>query len=126
MTADGAYDGSPTYAAIAAHGAQISVIIPPRIDAVPSEHAGVDPSQRDIHIATIATKGRLKWQHETGYGRRALVETTMGRYKVIIGPTLRARSLAGQRPEAAIGVAVLNRMLQAGRPNSVRCVQKIS
>ena len=44
VTADGAYDGSPTYAAIAAHGAQINVIIPPRIDAVPSEHAGVDPS----------------------------------------------------------------------------------
>lgn len=40
--------------------------------------------------------------------------------RAIIGPSLRARSLPGQRAEAAVGVAVLNRMLHAGRPNSVR------
>ena len=126
VTADGAYDGAPTYATIAARGEQINVVIPPRADAVLSEHADVSPSQRDGHIATIAVEGRLKWQERTGYGRRSLVETTMGRYKAIIGPTLRARCLAGQRTEAMIGVAVLNRMLQAGRPNSVRSAQKNS
>jgi len=31
---------------------------------------------------------------------------------------------AGQRTEAAIGVAVLNRMLEAGRPDSVRSSKK--
>jgi hypothetical protein len=50
---------------------------------------------------------------------RLLVETTMGRYKTLIGPRLRARGFAAQQTEAAIGVAVLNRML-AGRPDSVR------
>jgi hypothetical protein len=44
----------------------------------------------------------------------------MGRYKTLIGPRLRARGFAGQQTEAAIGVAVLNRMLVAGRPDSVR------
>ena len=44
----------------------------------------------------------------------------MGRYKAIIGPGLRARRLSGQRAEAAAGVAVLNRMLDTGRPDSVR------
>ena len=44
----------------------------------------------------------------------------MGRYKAIIGPGLRARRLSGQRAEAAVGVAVLNRMLDTGRPDSVR------
>jgi hypothetical protein len=44
----------------------------------------------------------------------------MGRYKAIIGPCLRARSFSGQKAEAAVGVAVLNRMLDAGRPDSVR------
>jgi hypothetical protein len=44
----------------------------------------------------------------------------MGRYKSLIGPRLRARGSAGQQTEAAIGVAVLNRMLAAGRPDSVR------
>jgi hypothetical protein len=45
---------------------------------------------------------------------------TMGRYKSLIGPRLRARGFVGQQTEAAIGVAVLNRMLKAGRPDSVR------
>jgi hypothetical protein len=62
----------------------------------------------------------LAWQEATAYGQRALVETTMGRYKSIIGPRLRARKFEAQQTEAAIGVAVLNRMLAAGRPNSVR------
>ena len=44
----------------------------------------------------------------------------MGRYKTLIGPRLLSRGFAAQQTEAAIGVAVLNRMLAAGRPNSVR------
>jgi hypothetical protein len=44
-----------------------------------------------------------------------------GRYKVQIGPRLRARGFAAQQTEAAVGMAVLNRMLAAGRPDSVRC-----
>ncbi len=44
----------------------------------------------------------------------------MGRYKAILGPCLRARSFSGQLAEAAVGVAVLNRMLGTGRPDSVR------
>jgi hypothetical protein len=59
-------------------------------------------------------------QIATDYGQRSLVETTMGRYESLIGPRLRARGFAGQQTEAAIGVAVLNRMLAAGRPDSVR------
>jgi hypothetical protein len=33
---------------------------------------------------------------------------------------LHARALSGQQAEAAIGVAVLNRMIETARPNSVR------
>ena len=50
----------------------------------------------------------------------SLVETTMDRYKAIIGPGLRARSLPGQRAETAADVAVLNSTLHDGRPNFVR------
>jgi len=32
----------------------------------------------------INAEGRLAWQEATGYGQRALVETTMGRYKSLI------------------------------------------
>ena len=44
----------------------------------------------------------------------------MGRYKALIGPRLRARHPDAQQTEAAIGVAVRNRMLAAARPKSVR------
>jgi hypothetical protein len=78
-------------------------------------------SPRDTHLIMIESLGRLGcWQHVSGYGKRALMETAMGRYKSIIGTRLRARDWRGQRTEAAIGVAVLNRMLASGRPNSVR------
>jgi hypothetical protein len=126
VTADGAYDGAPTYATIYGHWQDIEVVIPPPVTAVLSVDAQHNPTRRDQHIATIAAKGRLGWQKETNYGRRALVETTMGRYKGIIGPRLRARCPAGQRAEAAAAVAVLNRMMSAGRPHSVRRSQMAS
>ncbi len=123
VTADGAYDGAPTYQTIAAYGDGLAVVIPPRLTAVPSGDPG-GPTQRDRHLAMIAEQGRLRWQAATDYGQRSLLETTMGRYKALIGPWLRARGFAAQQTEIATGVAVLNRMLAAGRPNSVR-VQRV-
>jgi hypothetical protein len=119
VTADGAYDGAPTYETIAAHSDGIEVVIPPRSTAIPSGEVG-SPTQRDGHLEMITERGRLAWQVATDYGQRALIETTMGRYKALIGPRLRARSFAAQQTEAAIAVAALNRMLAAGRPTSVR------
>ena len=120
VVADGAYDGAPTYQTIAAHCDGIEVVIPPRSTAVRSGELD-PPTQRDRHLVMITEEGRLAWQVATNYGQRALVETTMGRYKALIGPRLRARGFAAQQTEAAIAVEVLNRMLTAGRPNSVRC-----
>ncbi|MGF6851384.1 transposase [Paraburkholderia sp. CI3] len=119
VMADGAYDGAPTYQTIAQRSDGIEVVIPPRSTAVASCELG-PPTQRDRHRAAISEHGRLRWQSATGYGQRALVETAMGRYKALIGPRLRARGFAAQQTEAAMGVAVLNRMLAAGRPKSVR------
>ena len=125
LMADGAYDGAPTYQTIAAHGDNIEVVIPPRSTAVLSGEPG-PPTQRDRHLQMITDHGRLAWQAATGYGQRSLVETTMGRYKSLIGPRLRARGFAAQQTETAIGVAVLNRMLAAGRPDSVRSQSAIA
>ena len=58
VTADGAYDGAPTYRTIAAHGGDIEVVIPPRSTAVPSGEPG-PPTQRDRHLKTITEQGRL-------------------------------------------------------------------
>jgi transposase len=125
VTADGAYDGEPTYATIAARSPDITVVIPPRATSTADGALGMNASRRDVHVHTVAALGRLGWQEVTGYGRRALVETTMGRYKALIGTRLRARNDAGRRTEAAVGAVVLNRMLAAGRPNSVRTVRNI-
>ena len=120
VMADGAYDGEPTYQTIATHDAAIAVVIPPQENAVPSAGFETDPAPRDTHLLTIASLGRLGWQEVTGYGKRALVETAMGRYKGLIGERLRSRGDAARRIEAVVGAAVLNRMLDAARPNSVR------
>ncbi|MEQ1409720.1 transposase, partial [Neorhizobium sp. Rsf11] len=120
FTADGAYDGYPTYDAVLRHSANARVVIPPRSNAV--ERPNIQAScQREDHTASMQADGRLKWQALTGYGKRALVETAMGRYKGVIGLRLHARSFLAQQTEAAIGVAILNRMLACGRPKSVRC-----
>jgi transposase len=105
VMADGAYGGAPIYAAIAAHGDDIEVVIPPRSTAVASGEQG-PPKQRDCHLKMITEQGRLAWRKATDYGQRSLVETTMGRYKALIGPRLRARDFATQQTEAAISVAV--------------------
>ncbi len=56
----------------------------------------------------------------TGYGRRNRAETAMARYKHLIGPKLRARSLPAQRGEVAIAVAALNKMIRTAKPVAVR------
>lgn len=44
----------------------------------------------------------------------------MGRWKAVIGPKLTARAFENQITEAKIGVAVLNRMTELGRPKFER------
>jgi hypothetical protein len=68
VTADGAYDGGPTYATIAAHGDNIEVVIPPRSTAVPGGDQGL-LAQRDRHLEMITEQGRLAWQKATDYGK---------------------------------------------------------
>lgn len=67
FTADGAYDGTPTYDAVTRRSAGATVVIPPSSNA--RERPGADPpSQRDHHIAAVNADGRMKWQTVTGYG----------------------------------------------------------
>lgn len=120
VMADGVYDGEPIFQTVAARDAGTRVIIPPRATAVVSEAATTAPSQRDRHIQSLAEHGRSDWQKQTDYGERAKAETAMARYKRILGDQLRARTLPGQRTEAATGVIILNRMSDQARPNSVR------
>ena len=117
MTADGAYDSGAVYQADARrHGPSPDVVIPPRASAVPSTNDPAAQTPRDRHIQLIVQRGRRAWQQATGYGRRNLVETAIGRYRHLIGPRLRVRALSGQQGEAA----VLNRMIQTAKPDTAR------
>jgi len=122
VTADGAYDREPVYQAAAARqpGSPIKVVVPPRADAVTSTPDPAGQTLRDHHIRLMAERGRIGWQRATGYGKRNHAETTMGRYKHLIGPKLHARTRPGQSGEVALAVQVLNRMIRTAKPASVR------
>lgn len=62
----------------------------------------------------------MAWQKKSNYNLRSRVGTGISRYKQIIGPVLRTRTLPNQKAEVAIAVTVLNRMAQTGMPISVR------
>ncbi len=121
VTADGAYDGEPVYRAVGERSPTHRwPSHPARATAAPSTEAETAPSQRDQHLRLIRERGRLGWQRAVGYGRRALGETAMSRYKALIGRGLRARSLPAQKTEARVSCTVLNRMTGLGMPVSQR------
>ena len=120
VMADAAYDRAGVYATLHERHPEAAVIIPPRADAVLSETAAIAPTPRDQHIQVMADHGRLGWQKQSGYNQRALVEGQIGRFKQVIGPMLRFHTAKAQATEIAIAIEVLNRMLDLGRPNSIR------
>ena len=119
VRADGSYDKTAVYEVIEGHTASRSprVLIPPR------RNAKVKPNvaalkERNRNIRSRARFGTREWHTRSGYSRRSMVENTMYRYKAIIGPTMRSRTLQGQRVEARVGCRILNTMAALGTPES--------
>jgi hypothetical protein len=98
----------------------IDVIIPPLKNAVFSSNVAQHPTSRDRHIAEIESKGCIAWQKSSGYNQRSRGETLMGRWKTVIGSKLKAHSFYNQKTEADIGVRMLKRMTELGRPSFER------
>jgi hypothetical protein len=73
------------------------------------------PTQRDQHVLAVDAHGRMNWQKTTGYNRRSKVEASIGRYKRVIGDTLKSRDDARRVTEVAIAIKSLNRMRQLGQ-----------
>jgi hypothetical protein len=117
---DKAYDAFDIHSAVLARGAQ--PVIPPRKGAAIRPPPGLKnpPPTRGAAVARIAEIGRKAWKEETRYHRRSLAETGMCRYKTIIGPGLKARTLDNQKAEAAVAVRCLNRFTALGMPRSTR------
>lgn len=123
VIADGAYDGEPVYAAIrAARPARSppAIVIPPPKPSIPEKGAPHDGSERSRHASHIAEKGRIAWQNDTEYGKRALVETSIGRVKGRHGDRLSARNFGSQKKEMAYRIAVSNREINIAKPVSTR------
>lgn len=122
FTADGAYDTGAVSAAVAGRHPDAAIIVPPRSTAMPSDTAQTTPTQRDRHLQGITNNGRAGWQKSSGYNKRSRVEAAIGRFKQVIGNGLHSQTDARQNAEIAVAVHVLNRMLEFGRPTSVRIV----
>src|SRR3954470_9130995 len=120
FTGDGAYDREDVYGAVAERHPEAAVVVPPRRDAVLSDTAETEPTQRDQHLRSISERGRLGWQKASGYNRRALAEAAMSRYERVIGDALRSRTDRRRATEVAVAARALNRMPELGRPESVR------
>ncbi len=120
FTADGAYDQDSVSAAVVERHPEAAVIVPPRSTAVPSEAAEAAPTQRDRHLQFIAKHGRAAWQKASGYTKRARAEAAIGRFKQVIGDGLRSRTDKRRAAEVNVALHALNRMLELGRPISVR------
>ena len=120
FTSDGAYDQEGVSAAMAERHPEAAIIVPPRSTAVPRDTAETAPTQRDRHLQSIAEHGRAAWQKVSGYTRRARAEAAIGRFKQVIGDGLRSPTDQRRATEVDVAVHVLNRMLELGRPLSVR------
>ena len=115
VVADAAYDTRPFYRAAADRDA--NVVVPPTRKARPKPNPRT-PRDRTIH--RVSEVGRRRWKKEVGYHRQARVENAVFRYKTIIGRRLRSRRGDTRRTESRIAVNLLNRMMNLGRPDSIK------
>ena len=120
FTADGACDQEGVAAAVTERHPEALIIVPPRSTAVPSDTAETEPTQRDCNLQRITEHGRAAWQKASGYTIRARVEATIGRFKQVMGDGLRCRTDQHRVTEVDVAVHAPNRMLELGRPTSVR------
>ena len=120
VAADSAYDKEAVYEAIEAHspGRRTRVVIPPQRNATLSQNSNTAMQERDRHIRAIERHGRREWYKLSGCTKRSMVENAVYRYKAIIGPEMRTRTLARQRVEHRIGCEILNKMTALGMPDT--------
>ncbi len=61
-----------------------------------------DPYKRDHNILFVEQYGKYRWQNYSDYNYRALVKTTMFRYKQIIGDKMYSKLMSSQKVEPAL------------------------
>jgi hypothetical protein len=122
VTGDMAYDTIDCRESIYERGAK--QIIPPKKNARRQKTSPLpELEERDkaiTRIRELGEEGKAQWKQESGYHIRSRVETTMFRFKTIVGDKLSSRRGWSQTTEVAIKCDVLNRMLELGVAKSYR------
>ena len=118
VSGDKAYDKRKCYEAIRKKQAKAS--IPPQKGARIWQHGNTKAERhaRDENLRAIRKMGRKAWKIESGYHRRSIAETSMSRYKRILGSTISARTFKGQTTEIKVRCKILNTMNHLGQPDS--------
>ncbi|WNZ44071.1 transposase [Leptolyngbya boryana CZ1] len=118
VSGDGAYDQKQCYDAIRERKAKAA--IPPRRGAKIWQHGNTKAERhnRDENLRRVRKVGRKAWKQESHYHRRSIAETTMFRFKAILGSSVRSRKVDNQAVELFIKCAALNRMIQIAKPDS--------
>lgn len=113
------YDNKHAYEPIAARGAK--AIIPPRSGAaLKLKNPTWGDVERNRLIREKHLLGKDAWKSGSGYLRRVLVETSIGRYKRTLGASMHSRRLSRQKAEVRLGAKILNRMTHLGMPKSYK------
>ena len=120
VSGDGGYDRRNCSEAIRPRQAQAT--LPPQHGAKIWQHGTTkaDRVARDETLRRIRPVGRAAWKRESGYHRRSLAETTMGRLKGIFGARVGARSFSGQAAQVLVRCATLNQMILLGMLDSYK------
>ena len=77
-------------------------------------------TERQQGAAYQQTKGYHAWRNKNKYGRRELVENTFFRFKNTFGSKFQSRNDDNMKNEMTIKCRLLNKMLEIGKPISVR------
>jgi hypothetical protein len=117
---DGAYDKTKVYDVLEKE--KIKPIIPPRKNARIKKHGNSKGREnpRDKTIRYIRKYGRKKWKKKSHYHKRSIAETTMFRFKTILGDKLQTRTIERQMVESKLSCKILNRMNLCGMPVSIK------
>ena len=120
FSADGAYDKIKVYETLSQRN--IYPLIPPRKGARIKKHRNKKGkiNSRDRNIRMIRKYGRAGWKRKIKYHQRSLAETTMFRYKTIIGNKLTTRTFDRQKIETSIACKILNVVTKNGMPKSIK------
>ena len=84
---------------------------------MPGPTAAISRTQRDWRTLAVDEYGWMNWRNASGYNKRSKVEAAIGRYKRVIGDTMKSRHDDRRATEAAIAVEVINQMNEFRRAN---------